>query len=167
MVIHSSAGLLALSWVLDTLTGRFVTYWLLVPVGPPFAFRSMLILQNRFKRCWKLSSESLVHIDIITSHNLPFHLIPKVLYWIELWWLWKSFECSELAVMFKKQVWDYLNFLTWSVKMATLVIKGLTSSIKSWPNQTGKSWIHLVLGLFPLLPTRLGTTRSSLLKSTS
>ncbi len=24
--------------------------------------------------------------------NLPFHHIPKVLYWIEIWWLWRPFE---------------------------------------------------------------------------
>ncbi len=48
----------------------------------------------------------------IHDENLSFHHIPKVLYWIEIWWLWRSFEQSELIVMFKKPVWDDLSFVT-------------------------------------------------------
>ncbi len=29
---------------------------------------------------------------LIHDVNLSFHHIPKVLYWIEIWWLWRSFE---------------------------------------------------------------------------
>ncbi len=28
----------------------------------------------------------------IHDENLPFHHITKVLYWIEIWWLWRPFE---------------------------------------------------------------------------
>lgn len=42
----------------------------------------------------------------IHNANLPFHHIPKMFYWIEIWWMWGSFKYSELIVMFKKRVWD-------------------------------------------------------------
>ncbi len=39
-------------------------------VGPPFVFRSALILRGiDSTRCWKHSSEILVHIDMIASHS--------------------------------------------------------------------------------------------------
>ncbi len=39
-------------------------------VGPPFAFRTALILRGiDSTRCWKHSSEILVHIDMIASHS--------------------------------------------------------------------------------------------------
>lgn len=47
--------------------------------------------------------------DIITQFlhvhdvNLPFH--HEVLYWIDIWWLWRPFEYRELAVVFKNQLW--------------------------------------------------------------
>ncbi len=53
-----------------TLTGHFIRYTLLVPVWTPFAFRTALILRGTgSKRCWKHSSEILVHIDMIASHS--------------------------------------------------------------------------------------------------
>jgi len=63
----------------------------------------------------KHSSGILVHIDMsitqllqmcrlhIHDVNLLFHHIPKLLYWIEIWCLWRPFECSEL-MLFKKPV---------------------------------------------------------------
>ncbi len=81
-----------------TLTGHFIRYTLLVPGWTPFAFRTALILHGiDSTRCWKHSSEILVHIDMICHlhiHDayLLFHHIPKVLYWIEIWWLWRPFE---------------------------------------------------------------------------
>lgn len=47
--------------------------------------------------------------------NLPFRQIPKVLYWIEIKWLWRSFEYSKLTDMFQKPAWDDMNFVTWCV----------------------------------------------------
>ena len=35
----------------------------------------------------------------IHAANLPFPHIPKVLYWIEIWWLWRPLEHNELIVM--------------------------------------------------------------------
>ncbi len=54
-----------------TLPGHFIRYTLLVlGVGPPFAFRTALILCGiDLTRCWKHSSEILVHIDIIASRS--------------------------------------------------------------------------------------------------
>jgi len=53
-----------------TLTGHFIRYTLLVWVGPPFDFRTALILCGiDSTRCWKHSSEILVHIDMIASRS--------------------------------------------------------------------------------------------------
>ncbi len=53
-----------------TLTGHFIRYTLLDPVGPTFAFRSALILHGiDSTRCWKHSSDILVHIDMIVSRS--------------------------------------------------------------------------------------------------
>lgn len=45
--------------------------------------------------------------------TLPFHNSPKVIYWIEIWWLCRPFEYHEVIVMFKKKLWDDLSFDTW------------------------------------------------------
>ncbi len=52
-----------------TLTGHFIRYTLLVPGWTPFAFRTALILDIDSTRCWKHSSEILVHIDMIASRS--------------------------------------------------------------------------------------------------
>ncbi len=99
---------------LYTLTGHFIRYTLLVP---PFAFRTALILRGiDSTRCWKHSSEMLVHVDMIASHsccrfcrlhihdaNLPFHHIPKVLYWdlvsVEaIWGKWTNCHVQETSL---------------------------------------------------------------------
>ncbi len=43
---------------------------------------------------WHESITQLLQICRLHIHdvNLPFHHIPKVLYWIEIWWLWRPFE---------------------------------------------------------------------------
>ncbi len=49
-----------------TLTGHFIRYTFLVLGWTPFAFRTALILRGiDSTRCWKHSSEILVHIDMI------------------------------------------------------------------------------------------------------
>ncbi len=56
--------------LLYTLTGHFIRYTLLVPGWTPFVFRSVLILRGiDSTRCWKHSSEMLVHIVMIASHS--------------------------------------------------------------------------------------------------
>ncbi len=42
----------------------------------------------------KLRRKPLEEVESMHIHdaNLPFHHIPKVLYWIEIWWLWRPFE---------------------------------------------------------------------------
>ncbi len=66
---------------------------------------------------WQESIRQLLQICRLHIHNanLPFHHIPKVLYLIEIWWLWRPFEESELIVIFKKPVWDDLSFVTWCI----------------------------------------------------
>ncbi len=103
----------------------FIKYTLLVPGWTHFAFRTALILHSiDSTRCWIHSSEIWVHIDrhdsimqllqICRLHihdaNLPFHHIPKVLYWIEIWWLWRPFEESEhitIVVVYSKAMHYY------------------------------------------------------------
>ncbi len=43
---------------------------------------------------WPDSITQLLQICRLHIHdvNLPFHHIPKMLYWIEIWWLWRSLE---------------------------------------------------------------------------
>ncbi len=51
-------------------TGQFIRYTLPVPGWTPFAFRTALILCGiDSTRCWKHSSELLVHIDMIASRS--------------------------------------------------------------------------------------------------
>ncbi len=53
-----------------TLTGHFIRYTLLVVGWTPFSFRTALILRGiDSTRCWKQSSEILVHIDMIASRS--------------------------------------------------------------------------------------------------
>ncbi len=53
-----------------TLTGHFIRCTLLVPCWTPFAFRTALILCGiDSTRCWKHSSDILVHIVMIASHS--------------------------------------------------------------------------------------------------
>ncbi len=52
------------------LNGHFIRHTLLVPVGPNFAFRTVLILRGiDSTRFWKLYSEILVYIDMIASRS--------------------------------------------------------------------------------------------------
>ncbi len=89
-----------------TLTGHFIRHTLFVRVGPPFTFKTALILHCiDSTRCWKHSSEILVHIDIIQHHAIAEDLSaahpwyespdpphPKRAHTIEIWWLWRPFE---------------------------------------------------------------------------
>ncbi len=84
-----------------TLTGHFIRYTLLVPGWTPFCLQNCLnSLWHRFNKVletflwdfgpyWHDSIMQLLQICRLHIHdvNLPFHHIPKVLYWIEIWWL--------------------------------------------------------------------------------
>lgn len=78
---------------------------------PSFSFRTAIILCGTDStRCWKHSSDILVHFDTTVSHiyrrlfgctsMMRFNHFPKVLCWIVIWWLWGPFECSEFTGMF-------------------------------------------------------------------
>ncbi len=55
---------------IHSLTGHFVRYTLLVLGWTPFVFRTALILRGiDSTRCWKHSSEILVHIDMRASRS--------------------------------------------------------------------------------------------------
>ncbi len=89
-----------------TLTGNFIRYTLLVPGWTPFCHQNCLnsswhrfnkVLETFFRDFgpyWHDSITQLLQICRLHIHdaNLPFHHIPKVLYWIEIWWLWRPFE---------------------------------------------------------------------------
>lgn len=97
--------------------------------GPTAAFTTVGILHGvDSQRCWKHSSENLVHFDMIGSHTFCKSLlrrIPKVLHWIWIWWLWRPCEYSELNVMLKEQVGDDSRFGTGSVTLCFVVMKGM------------------------------------------
>ncbi len=89
-----------------TLTGHFIMYTLLVPGWTPFCLQNCLNSSwHRFNKVletflrdfgpyWHDSITQLLQICRLHIHdvNLSFHHIPKVLYWIEIWWLWRPFE---------------------------------------------------------------------------
>lgn len=115
---------------------HFIRYTLLVPGRTPFCLQNCLnpswhgnkVLETflrEFGPYWYDSITQLLQICRLHTHdaNLLFHHIPKVLYWIEIWWLWRPFEYSELIVMFKKPVWDDSSFIYFGSshqKMGTL-----------------------------------------------
>ncbi len=60
-----------------------ITYTLLVPGWTPFAFRTALILHDvNSTRCWKHSSEILIHIVMIASHSFCRFVICTSMMWI-------------------------------------------------------------------------------------
>ncbi len=89
-----------------TLTDHFNRYTLLVPDWTHFCLQNCLnSLWHRLNKVletflrdfgpyWHDSITQLLQICRLHIHdaNLPFHHIPKVLYWIEIWWLWRPFE---------------------------------------------------------------------------
>ncbi len=92
-----------------TLTGHFIRYTLLVPGWILFCLQNCLNSSwHRFNRVWKHCSEMLVHIDMIASHsccrfvhdvNLSFLQITKLLYWIEIWWLWRLIMFFQSSIV--------------------------------------------------------------------
>ncbi len=89
-----------------TLTGHFIRYTLLVPGWASFCLQNWLNSSwHRFNKVLETFLRDLApycHDSItqllqicrlhIHDENLPFHHIPKVLYWIEIWWMWRPFE---------------------------------------------------------------------------
>ncbi len=139
--------LTSVRYCIYTLTGYFIRYPLLVPGWTPFCFQNCLNSSwHRFDKVletflrdfgpyWHDSITQLLQICRLHIHdaNLPFHHIPKVLYWIDFWWLWRPFEKRELIVMFKKPVWDYLSFVTWFIILLDVAIRRwYTVVIKGW-----------------------------------
>lgn len=54
-----------------------------------------LALGRNFYPLKPKTSANLRSVTLAQILNLPFHHIPKVLYWIDLRWLWRPFESSE------------------------------------------------------------------------
>ncbi len=89
-----------------TLTGQFIRYTLLVPGWTLFCLQNCFnsswhrlnkvleTLLRDFGPYWHDSITQLLQICRLHIHdaNLSFHHIPKVLYWIEIWWRWRPFE---------------------------------------------------------------------------
>ncbi len=120
----------------DTLAGHFIRCTLLVPGWTPFWLQNYLNSSwHRFNKVletflrdfgpyWHDSITQLLQICRLHKHdvNLSFHHIPKVLYWIEIWWLWRPWV-KELIVMFKKPIWDDLSFVTWCMILLEVAIR--------------------------------------------
>ncbi len=89
-----------------TLIGHFIRYTLLVPGWTHFCLQNCLNSSwHRFNKVletflrdfgsyWHDSITQFLQICRLHIHdvNLSFHHIPNVLYWIEIWWLWRLFE---------------------------------------------------------------------------
>ena len=115
----------------------FIRYTLLVPGWTPFCLQNCLNpLWHRFNKVletflrefgpyWRVSITQLLQICRLHIHdvNLPFHHILKGLYWIDIWWLWRPFEYSELIIIFKKPVWDDSRSMTWRVILLEVAIR--------------------------------------------
>ncbi len=85
---------------------HFIGYTLLVPSWTHFSLQNCLnsswhkfnkVLETFLRDVgpyWHESITQLLQIYQLHIHdvNLPFLHIPKVLYWIEIWWLWRTFE---------------------------------------------------------------------------
>ena len=116
-----------------TLVGRLYQYW----EGAPFARKTALILCGTdSKRYWKRSFWDSVpcvpdcirlFLQICQLHvnaaNLLFYHMPKLFYWIQIWWLGRPLKNFELLVLFIKPVWDYFCFVTWCMIMLEIAIR--------------------------------------------
>ncbi len=113
-----SSKMLLMAWDLNPQTYIYVctvyihTYWPLYQVHlastglDPFCLQNCLnsswhrfnkvleTLLRDFGPYWHDSITQLLQICRLHIHdeNLSFHHIPKMLYWIEIWWLWRTFE---------------------------------------------------------------------------
>ena len=107
-------------------TRHFFRYTLPVPGWTPFCLQNCLnSWWQRFNKLletflwdfgpyWHDSITQLLQIcwQHIHDTNLLLQHISKVLFWMEIWRLWRPVEFSELIAMFKKPVWDDLTFVT-------------------------------------------------------
>lgn len=88
-------------------------------------FEPPSFLQNSLNSSWHGFNRILGHTDVIPSHSCWWFVSctsmiwisnsttsKKVLHWIELWWLWRSFEHTECIAVFKKPFWGDLSFVT-------------------------------------------------------
>ncbi len=120
-----------------TLTGHFIRYTLLVPGGTTFCLQNCLNYSwHRFNKVLETFLRDFCpywHDSITQLLQICRLHIPKMLYWIEIWWLWRPFEKSELIVMLKKPVWDDLSFVTWCIILLEVTIRRwYTVFIKGW-----------------------------------
>ncbi len=68
MSFYKTSAFFVLNTV-HTLTGHFIRYTLLVSGWTPFCLQNLIIRGIDSTRCWKHSSEILVHIDMIASRS--------------------------------------------------------------------------------------------------
>ncbi len=100
--------------------------------------------------------------------NLPFHHIPKVLYWIEIWWLefiwvkWTHCHVQETSLRWFALWHGALSCWKYIRRWYTVVIKGWTCQ----KQYSGRLWClnnpQLVLSVPRKYPTHHYTTTSSL-----
>lgn len=61
--------------------------------------------------------------SIVDGYCVHKILCVQNMYWSDFWWLWGPHDCSELIIIFKKPVWDYLNFVMWHVILLEAAIR--------------------------------------------
>lgn len=90
----------ALFWWLQGFDGNV---WLFT-----FTISLYLSLKTSINTPLPIASTQLLQISLAT---FPWRqsLLPKVLHWIKIRWIWRPFEYNELYVMFKNRIWDYLT----------------------------------------------------------
>ncbi len=125
--------------------GHFIRYILLVPGWTAFCLQNFLnsswhrfnkVLETFLRDFCLYSHDRITQLlQICRLHiqdvNLPFHHIPKVLYWIEILWLWRPFEychVQETSVRWF-ELCDMVHYPAGSSHHGyTVVIKGWTWS---------------------------------------
>ncbi len=121
---------------------------LLVPCWTPFVFRSVLILRGiDSTRCWKHSSEILVHIVMIASHSCCRFVVCTSMMWIScsttsqrcsidwdlvtveaIWVKWTHCHVQETSLRWFELCDGALSCWKYIRRWYTVVIKGWTWS---------------------------------------
>lgn len=83
---------------------------------------------DRFNTVLEMFLRNIVVFDVHPHANLLFHHIPKVIYWREIWRLWRPLEFNEssLKVMFSNLFLFRLGESVWTLaSVSSLLLSGL------------------------------------------
>ncbi len=145
----------------------FIRYTFLVPDWTPFSLQNCLNSSwHRFNKVletflrdfgpyWHDSITQWLQICRLHIHdvNLLFHHIPKVLYWIEIWWLWRLLVFEILRPAIYQVPITYLS-LHWAVYLHKPIYISAGQGCSLLLNmQNVHSLYYLLLHLFASLCT--------------